>query len=319
MATANEIEALVRAWARRDDDMFVRMVRVMSANARRGGKPSPHADRLDGLVGVKRAALEAPKDKDSGMALGRFREASVSFDAMALNAGTTAATEQFLAEVAVWSKLEERGIRRRNRVLLHGPAGCGKSSFASALAERLDRELLVVETAAITGSLLGQTSKNISALFDFLEHGSYVVLFDEFDSLGRDRSAEHEHGEIRRATNVLLQKIEEYTGDSIVVAATNHEGLLDDALWRRFDFVTELPLPSQAERAAILDQLNLGDEALIDEMATRLDGLSHAAAAYARDSAWRLALTHGRERPGTDDLRVAVAGSLERRWTGDRR
>ncbi|WIB65352.1 ATP-binding protein [Curtobacterium sp. MCBD17_040] len=317
MASQQVVVALVEAWRIRDDARFEQYAKIMSAEARRKNATSSFSDRIDEIIGRGRVELEAPKDKDSGMLLGRFYDPKLTFDDLALNVEVQQHLDQFLAEVRIWDQLAEHGIRRRNRALFHGPAGCGKTSLASALAVALDRPLLVVETAAITGSLLGQTSKNITNLFDFIEQGKFVVLFDEFDSLGQDRGAQHEHGELRRAANVLLQKIENFEGDSIVIAATNYAGLLDDALWRRFDLVAEMPLPRHDEITRLLAALNLGEE-VTTMQAERLVGQSHAAAAFARDSAWRLALVAGWTAPTEEDLVAAVTVTLERPWAGQR-
>ncbi|WIE81163.1 ATP-binding protein [Curtobacterium sp. MCSS17_016] len=315
MATQQQIIALVEAWRRRDDPRFEQYAKIISADARRKNPMSSLADHLDRLIGKGRVALESPKDRDSGMQLGRLREPKTTFEQMSLSPELQSTINQFLAEVDVWDQLEEHGVRRRNRALFYGPAGCGKTSLASALADRLGRQLLVVETAAVTSSLLGQTGKNLTRLFDFIEQGSFVVLFDEFDTLGQSRGAEHDVGEMRRSTNILLQKIEDYAGDSIIVAATNFEGLLDDALWRRFDLVAELPLPRHDEIASTLSSLNL-DAGTTSEQAYRLVGKSHAAAAFARDTAWRIALVAGRLAPSETDLTNAITATLERPWTG---
>ena len=90
---------------------------------------------------------------------------------------------------------------------------------------------------AVVSSYLGETAANLTKVFDFVAANRFVVLFDEFDALGKEREDPSEHGELRRVINAFLQLLDAYSGPSLLIAATNHEGLLDRALWRRFDEV----------------------------------------------------------------------------------
>ncbi len=106
------------------------------------------------------------------------------------------------------------------------------------------------------------------------------MLFDEFDALGRERNDPSEHGEIKRVVNSFLQLLDGYTGPAMLIAATNHEEILDRALWRRFDEVVEFPLPTVREIRMLLGRglKHMKSEPLpIDEMGTKLRGLPHAA------------------------------------------
>ena len=116
---------------------------------------------------------------------------------------------------------------RRNRVIFCGPPGCGKTSAAEALAAELGVPLVVVRLDAIVSSYLGQTAGNLRRIFDYASTARWVVLFDEFDALGRERSDPSEHGEIKRVVNSFLQLLDSYTGPGLLVAATNHEETLD--------------------------------------------------------------------------------------------
>ena len=144
------------------------------------------------------------------------------------------------------------GVPRRNQVIFWGPPGCGKTSAAEALAAELGVPLVVVRLDAIVSSYLGQTAGNLRRIFDYADSGRWVVLFDEFDALGRERSDPSEHGEIKRVVNSFLQLLDSYTGPGLLVAATNHEETLDRGLWRRFDEVVEFPLPTVKEIRTLL-------------------------------------------------------------------
>ncbi len=116
-----------------------------------------------------------------------------------------------------------------------------------ALANELGLDLATVRLDAVVSSYLGETAANLRKVFDFVEAHRLVVLFDEFDALGKEREDRGEHGELRRVINAFLQMLDAYRGPSLLIAATNHQGLLDRALWRRFDDVLlfDRPTPPQ--------------------------------------------------------------------------
>src|SRR5690606_27510753 len=84
-------------------------------------------------------------------------------------------------------------------------------------------------------------------VFDFIAEHPMVALFDEFDAIGKERSDTGEHGELRRVVNAVLQMMDAYQGKSLILAATNHESILDNAIWRRFDETVGFPLPDSAQ------------------------------------------------------------------------
>lgn len=111
------------------------------------------------------------------------------------------------------------------------------------IAAELNYPLAIVRLDALVSSYLGETAANLRKVFEFIAQQPLVVLFDEFDALGKTRSDSSEHGELRRVVNAVLQMIDAYQGKSLILAATNHEQILDDAIWRRFDEVIEFARP----------------------------------------------------------------------------
>jgi SpoVK/Ycf46/Vps4 family AAA+-type ATPase len=105
----------------------------------------------------------------------------------------------------------------------------------------------VVSLDAVVSSYLGETASNLRRVLDYVDQAPFVVLFDEFDALGRSRDDASEHGEMKRVVTTFLQLLDRYSGPSILIAATNHPGLLDQALWRRFDEVLTFEKPSVHE------------------------------------------------------------------------
>ena len=120
------------------------------------------------------------------------------------------------------------------------------------MASVLSRPLVTVRFDTIVSSLLGDTAANLRAVFDFISKGEWVVLFDEIDALGKDRAHEYEHGELKRVVNSLLQLLDSFRGNSLIIGATNHEDLLDSAIWRRFDVVIPFGLPTQQDKVLML-------------------------------------------------------------------
>ena len=183
-----------------------------------------------------------PTDPDQGWDLATVRRPERYLANLVLRPAVVTALTDLAKEVPDWNRLEALGVPRRNRVIFYGPPGCGKTSAAEALAAELGVPLVVVRLDAIVSSYLGQTAGNLRRIFDYASSAQWVVLFDEFDALGRERNDPSEHGEIKRVVNSFLQLLDGYTGPAMLIAATNHEEILDRALWRRFDEVVEFPL-----------------------------------------------------------------------------
>ena len=192
-----------------------------------------------------RAAV--PTDRERGLALLDVREPVRGLSDLVLGDDTRVTLEDVLLERSKEETLGSYGLRPATRLLFYGPPGCGKTSAAEALATELELDLATVRLDAVVSSYLGETAANLRKVFDFVEEHRLVVLFDEFDALGKEREDRGEHGELRRVINAFLQMLDAYRGPSLLIAATNHQGLLDRALWRRFDDVLlfDRPTPPQ--------------------------------------------------------------------------
>jgi SpoVK/Ycf46/Vps4 family AAA+-type ATPase len=176
--------------------------------------------------------------------------------------------------------LRTYGLQPSSKVLFFGPPGCGKTMAAEVIAYELDLPLAIVRIDTLVSSYLGETAANLRKVFDFIEQNAVVALFDEFDALGKERADNSEHGELRRVVNAVLQMMDAYRGKSLLIAATNHEQILDSAVWRRFDDTLEFPLPS-AELLPQILQLKLRGvrrqfEVDAPELAKMFNGLSPA-------------------------------------------
>lgn len=156
--------------------------------------------------------------------------------------------EEIILEFQNWDVLMSNGVAPINKLLFYGPPGCGKTLCANVIAAEIGIPLMYVRYDALVSSYLGETATNIKKVFELAKNDSFVILFDEFDAIGRSRNDVTEHGEIKRVVNTFLQQIDSFKGRSIIIAATNFEQSLDYAIWRRFDDTIRFDLPSNEEK-----------------------------------------------------------------------
>lgn len=154
--------------------------------------------------------------------------------------------EQYFQEQYRADLLRSYGLEPRNRILLIGAPGNGKTSLAEAIAESLMVPLFVVKYDSVIGAYLGETALRLRKLIDFASTRKCVLFFDEFETLGKERGDLHETGEIKRVVSSLLLQIDDLPSYVTIIAATNHPELLDRAVWRRFQIRINLPNPSRA-------------------------------------------------------------------------
>lgn len=159
--------------------------------------------------------------------------------------------EELILEFQNWDVLMSNGVAPMNKLLFYGPPGCGKTLCASVIAAEIGIPLMYVRYDALVSSYLGETANNIKKVFESAKNDSFVILFDEFDAIGRSRNDTTEHGEIKRVVNTFLQQIDNFRGRSIIIAATNFEQSLDYAIWRRFDDTIRFDLPSNQEKVKL--------------------------------------------------------------------
>jgi len=175
--------------------------------------------------------------------------------------------------------LKQQRIYEFGRLLFVGPPGTGKTSLALAMSRELHMPVLEVRLAMVTSQYLGETSKNIDRIFDLAKKLAPCILFiDEFDFVAKTRVSD-DHGAMKRAVNMLLKNIDQISfvkNGVLLIGATNHPRILDEAAWRRFDEVVEFPLPDQAMRQAILEKIAAAIDCNCDfaELAAHTEGFS---------------------------------------------
>ena len=177
--------------------------------------------------------------------------------------------------------LRSHRIYELGKLLFVGPPGTGKTTLALALSRELHMPVLEVRLSMVTSQYLGETSKNIDRIFEFAKKIAPAILFiDEFDFVAKSRITD-DHGAMKRAVNMLLKNIDRVSlvrDGVLLLAATNHPQLLDEAAWRRFDEVVEFFLPDEATRRAILGKVTapLPWDGDLGELARRTEGFSGA-------------------------------------------
>ena len=196
-------------------------------------------------------------------------------------------------------KLNSLGIGVSNTLLLYGPPGCGKTKCAYLIAKELQLPLIIARLDSLISSYLGTTAKNIRTLFEFAQKTPCVLFLDEFDALAKARDDSNELGELKRVVNSLLQNVDAMSSDSLLLAATNHDSLLDSAVWRRFDYKLKIELPDLESIIKMMD-LFINDSAKFtikekQELATAFVGLSGANIEEIVKKAMRNAVIYGYE------------------------
>jgi len=155
--------------------------------------------------------------------------------------------ENIILEFAQRSKLNRNGYFNRRKILLEGLPGTGKTLTATIFANELKLPLFLVQTDKLISKYMGETGAKLRQIFDSISQEIGIYFFDEFDSIGSERTSDNDVKEMHRVLNLFLQFIEQDKSDSVIIAATNSGNLLDQALFRRFDDVLRFNLPTEEE------------------------------------------------------------------------
>ena len=175
---------------------------------------------------------------------------------------------RIISEYRNKNKLQKYGLSNRRKILIEGKPGTGKTFTASVIAAELGLPLYTVQMDKVVTKFMGETSAKLRQVFDSIGMSTGGYVFDEFDAIGADRNLDNEVGEARRILNSFLQFIEQDVSDSIIIAATNNQKLLDQALFRRFDDVLHYNLPTRKEIRIILEKhiVSFDKQFVISEM-----------------------------------------------------
>ena len=152
---------------------------------------------------------------------------------------------------------EEWGFARQSArglgvsALFAGPSGTGKTFAAEVIARELSLDLYRIDLSQVISKYIGETEKNLRAVFDAAEEGGAVLLFDEADALfGKRSEVKDSHDRYANIeVSYLLQRMEDYRG--LAILTTNQKEALDKAFLRRLRFVVQFLFPDAGQRAEI--------------------------------------------------------------------
>ncbi len=223
---------------------------------------------------------ELPVNKDNGLALLEERAVVREEKDIILSDDTQTSLSEIVHEHNRADVLRSYGLQPAQKLLFCGPSGCGKTLAAEIIAHSLSLPLVIVRLDSVISSFLGETASNLRKVFDYVSQYPVVALFDEFDALAKDRGDAADHGELKRSVNAVLQMLDSYRGESLLIATTNYESLLDQAVWRRFDETLRFEPPNleQIKRLLALKLSGIRREFDTDdhEIANLFKGMSHA-------------------------------------------
>lgn len=248
------------------------------------------ANRLDKVIsGMNRTSLNAvsantlykiPVDSESRLPIADVLVPNeIDENAVFLNDSCEEQINLFFKYYNNRNKIVKSGINMPNTLIFYGPPGCGKTKLAQYVSKNVGLPLITTRLDGLISSYLGSTAKNIRAIFDYAQNVPCVLFLDEFDAIAKIRDDANELGELKRIVNSLLQNIDSIKNGSIIIAATNHEKLLDPAVWRRFMFRINILKPEENVRKNIINNC-LSDFKLSDKylkiLSSMFEGFSGA-------------------------------------------
>ena len=314
MASADQLKALLKSHLEGDDDRFFSVAMQVAAHEARlghGKLAGEMRDIIDDAKGRRMVGSPVLIDRPRGE-LANLLEASypkTRLGEMILSNALADQIARVIREHRHAGRIVEHGLSPRRKLLLTGPPGTGKTLTASVLAGEFGLPLFQVRLDGLITKYMGETAAKLRQIFDATSRTRGIYFFDEFDAIGSQRNVANDVGEIRRVLNSFLQMIEQDTSHSLVVAATNHSGILDPALFRRFDDILHYELPGKSQITKLLKTRLAGSAAkgvrwqTLAELAV---GLSYAEITRAANESLKDALIHHRTQIQTLDIQTML-------------
>ena len=324
MARADLLKQLFRAFRDSDRESFMDVARSIADEERKKHHPALAKELLrilnNGLVAatpnLRGTFQPPPRDHEKKAPLLEIKHPDRYLRELVLHAGAKEILLKVMGEFRQWDILEANGLWPSHKLLFCGPPGCGKTATAEALAAELGLPLVYVRFDSVVSSLLGETASNLRKVFEYIKEDTWVVLFDEFDAIGRSRDDATEHGEIKRVVNAFLQMLDSFHGRSLLLAATNFEQALDPALWRRFDEVVRFDRPTEAQIEELMKKrLNTFRDSKVStkRYVAQLQGSTFGDIDRIATDVLKSCALNGRTRLQAEDIKRALASHAFRR------
>jgi SpoVK/Ycf46/Vps4 family AAA+-type ATPase len=252
VATGEQLKALLKSHVAGDNDRFRSVaLQIAATEATKGNErlAKEIRDLVEALQRVQQPAgspRAVPIARATGELAGLITASypNTRLSDMVLDKDVRARLQEVVHQHKQRDLLASHGLMPKRKLLLVGPPGCGKTMTAAVLAKECELPLLSIQLHSLITKFMGETAAKLHLIFDAMIQTKGVYLFDEFDALGATRTAVNDVGEIRRVLNSFLVFLEKDESESIIIAATNFSGMLDGALFRRFDDVIEYGLPA---------------------------------------------------------------------------
>lgn len=216
-------------------------------------------------------------------------------------------------EYAARERLKRYNLFPKRKILLYGPPGCGKTLSAERIAWNLGLPLLKVRFDSLLSSYFGESASNLRMVFDYCKNEPVVLLLDECDFIAKSRTTTQDVGEVPRIVNMLLTLLDEYDAPGLVLATTNLKVSLDEALFRRFDDVLEMPIPEKVERKRLLETtlsaIPVSPDVDLDKISEQLNGYSAANIVLIAQRAAKIGILAGCKRVCNENFTKALEES----------
>jgi SpoVK/Ycf46/Vps4 family AAA+-type ATPase len=242
--------------------------------------------------------ISIPTDKRFNFPLAQYVAREELRHAMILSDEIESRISRVEKEYVARERLHLHGLKPKQKIFLYGSPGCGKSMTAERMAWNIGLPFLKVRFEAIISSYLGESAQNLKKLFDSLKDFPCVLLLDEFDFVAKSRNNQNDVGEMYRLVNILLGLLEDYDAPGLIVATTNIDGAIDQAIFRRFDEIIEIGKPEKREIVRLLKfnlaSIKVSPDVEWDNIAEQMNGFSAALIVKIANDAAKEAVVSGK-------------------------
>lgn len=257
MARADLLVSLVRSGIRGDKVSFRKVAEALAAEERAKGH---------GILSKRLADSIAVHENGNGLSnvMSKIQSKNLFYEisperklaSLFLSKNVLEQVNDLIEEQHRSELLHAHSLTARNKILLAGSPGNGKTSLAEAIASELIVPLVVIRYEGLIGSYLGETASRLQQVIDFAKTQRCVLFIDEFETIGKERGDTNETGEIKRLVSSLLLQIDSLPDYVVVIAASNHPELLDKAVWRRFQIRLELSHPTRQQSTEFIESIS---------------------------------------------------------------